>query len=74
MPKYRVSYYEKYEAVVEAENEQRAKEIADCASSEYVGCEDGDVVEVRGENDPPTTIEGEEPKVWEPYIRKVFDL
>jgi hypothetical protein len=46
MPKYKVTYYEKYEAVVDAENENRAKEIADCASSVYVGCEDGDVIEV----------------------------
>lgn len=74
MPKYKVTHYEKYEAVVEADNEQRAKEIAHFASSEYVGCEDGAVVEVMGETDPPITIEGEEPKVWEPYIRKVFDL
>ena len=62
MPKYKVTYYEKYEAVVEAENEQRAKEIADCASSEYVGCEDGDVIEIK------TNTDGEV-KVWERFLK-----
>jgi hypothetical protein len=68
MPKYKVTYYEKYEAVVEAENEKRAKEIADCATSVYVGCEDGDVIEVGGSSPPK-----DEPKVWERYLKKLLD-
>lgn len=62
MPKYKVTYYEKYEAVVDAENEERAKEIADCASSEYVGCEDGDVIEINTNTD-------REVKVWERFLK-----
>ena len=47
MPKYQVNYIERYAVIVEAENEQRAKEIADCSSSFIVGCEYGDVTEIK---------------------------
>jgi hypothetical protein len=74
MPKYKVTWFARYEAEVVADSEEEAISMTGIYNSEYIGAEGDYAEEIKDEievggNSPPK----DEPKVWERYLKKLLD-